>query len=220
VAVATANQNVSSIANWAQYPALSSITYSAGGGTGGLINMAIGRFSTINNTSSITADVVTASTISAFLVNRLNLQTSVVNDTGATVTLVAAAAQVLETTTPSFSFVSGGTYLITIPFSASYSSPTFQGANVEGDIKFFGCSATAFPIISSGVTPGITYTVFNSATSTNSIFGSVTFVAIAQATATEPLQLAAVVVGGLIGVIVNGNINPTAISRIAVVRLT
>ena len=62
VAVATVNQNVSSIANWSQYPALSSITYSGGGGTGGLINMATGTFSTLNaaiaNTSSLTVSSI------------------------------------------------------------------------------------------------------------------------------------------------------------------
>lgn len=215
IAIASAATLTSSITNWAQFPALSSIVYTTTGGTGGLVNMATGQFSTINNTSSINAGAISATTV-----NALNIQTSVAGDIGGSVTLASGTAQVLEPTTATYSFVSGATYLVTIPFGASYNTPTFQGSNVEGDIKFFGCSPTAFPIISSGVTPGTTYTVFNSATSLNAIFGSVTFVATAQATVTESLQLAAVVVGGLTGVIVNGNINPTAISRIAVVRLT
>ena len=65
VALATVNQNVSSIANWAQFPALSSITYSGGGGTGGLINMTTGQFSTINNTSSIQVGTGNFSTLNA-----------------------------------------------------------------------------------------------------------------------------------------------------------
>jgi hypothetical protein len=219
VAVATVNQNVSSIANWATYPALSSIVYSSGGGTGGTINMAAGQFSTINNTSSITAGVITASTVSASVVNALNIQTDTTSATGSTVTISPNSAASLISTGTTFRFVSGGTYLITIPFSASYNTPTFQGANQEGDIKFFGCSASAFPIVSSGLTPGFAYTVFNSATSLNSIFGTVSFVATAAATATEALQIAAVPVGGLIGVVVNATIQPTSISKIAVVRL-
>ena len=215
IAIASAATLTSSITNWASFPALSTIRYTTTGGSGGLINMSAGQFSTINNTSSITAGSISATTV-----NALNIQTSVAADTGSNVNLVAGTAQVLEPTTATYSFVSGATYLATIPFSASYVNPTFQGSNVEGDIKFFGCSPTAFPIVANGVTPGTTYTVFNSATSLNSIFGSVTFVATAQATATESLQVAAVVVGGLTGVTVNANINPTAISRIAVVRLT
>lgn len=219
VAVATVNQNVSSIANWATYPALSSITYTAGGGTGGRINMASGQFSTINNTSSINAGVITGGSISASTVNALNLQTDVTNVTGSNVTISAATASPLVSTGTTFSFVSGGVYLVTIPFASSYTNPTFQGSNAEGDIKYFGCSASAFPIVANGVTPGFAYTVFNSATSLNSIFGSVTFVAIAAATATEALQIAAVPVGGLTGAVVNAQIQPTSISRIAVVRL-
>lgn len=215
IAIASAATLTSSITNWATFPALSTIRYTTSGGTGGTINMSSGQFSTINNTSSITAGKISATTV-----NALNIQTSVTNDTGTSVTLAAGTAQVLESTTPTFSFVSGSTYLVTIPFGAAYSSPSFQGSNVEGDIKFFGCSPTAFPIVANGVTPGTTYTVFNSATSLNSIFGSATFVATAAATATESLSLAAVVVGGLSGVTINASTNPTAISRIAVVRLT
>jgi len=68
VAVATVAQNVSSIANWAQYPALSSITYAGGGGTGGLINMATGTFSTLNapiaNITSLSTGSVNVGAIS------------------------------------------------------------------------------------------------------------------------------------------------------------
>jgi hypothetical protein len=69
VAVATVNQNVSSITNWATYPALSSITYSGGGGSGGLINMSVGNISTLNsltaNLTNISSAVGTISTITA-----------------------------------------------------------------------------------------------------------------------------------------------------------
>lgn len=215
VALTSVTQNVSSVQNWAQFPALSSITYSGGGGTGGLINMATGRFSTINNTSSITAGNISATTV-----NSLNIQTGLSNVTGSSVPVVAATASVLLNTSNTFNFVSGADYLIKVPFAAAYVSPTFQGANVEGCLKFFGCSATAFPIIASGVTPGFSFTVSSAANSFNSIFGEVSFVATASATVTEALQLAVVPVGGLTGATVNATINATALSKIAVIRLT
>ena len=73
VALANVNQNVSSINNWAQFPALSSITYSGGGGTGGLINMATGTFSTINGrTNNLSTLVVSGTTSATGLVTTVN----------------------------------------------------------------------------------------------------------------------------------------------------
>lgn len=51
VAIANVNQNVSSIANWASYPALSTITYSTGGGSGGDIKLNTAAFSTLQVSS-------------------------------------------------------------------------------------------------------------------------------------------------------------------------
>ena len=57
VAVVSATGLTSTIANWSLFPAISSLTYATGGGTGGNINMLTGNISTINslalNVSSI-----------------------------------------------------------------------------------------------------------------------------------------------------------------------
>lgn len=57
VALASVSSATSSIANWASFPALSTITYATGGGTGGNIIMNTGSISTMNaaalNVSSI-----------------------------------------------------------------------------------------------------------------------------------------------------------------------
>ena len=49
IAIASAATLTSSITNWAQFPALSTIRYTTSGGTGGTINMSVGQFSTIQN---------------------------------------------------------------------------------------------------------------------------------------------------------------------------
>jgi hypothetical protein len=73
IALATVNQNVSSIANWATYPALSSIVYSGTGGTGGVINMSVGTFSTINGTTNnLSSLTVTGTTSQTGLVTSVN----------------------------------------------------------------------------------------------------------------------------------------------------
>jgi hypothetical protein len=48
-ALASATGLTSSIANWAQFPALSTIAYTTSGGSGGTINMSVGQFSTLQN---------------------------------------------------------------------------------------------------------------------------------------------------------------------------
>lgn len=48
-AIASAQTLTSSIANWAQFPALSTIAYTTAGGSGGTINMSVGQFSTLQN---------------------------------------------------------------------------------------------------------------------------------------------------------------------------
>jgi hypothetical protein len=48
-AVASAQTLTSSIANWAQFPSLSTISYTTAGGTGGTVNMNVGQFSTLQN---------------------------------------------------------------------------------------------------------------------------------------------------------------------------
>lgn len=58
VAVATVNQNVSSISNWASFPALSTITYSGGGGTANL--------SQVNALTSMSTPQLFASTLNGF----------------------------------------------------------------------------------------------------------------------------------------------------------
>lgn len=89
VAVATINQNVSSIANWAQYPALSSITYASGGGTGGLINMRTGQISSLN----VSSLVVTGG---ASIPNATNVSTTTAYIGGLTVSSINTFAPVVS----------------------------------------------------------------------------------------------------------------------------
>jgi hypothetical protein len=122
VAVATVNQNVSSIANWAQYPALSSITYASGGGTGGSINMNIASFSTLNNLagsiSSLTVSSInglapngggSGNVTQVNTANTYNYSTSNANTVTQTPTQVAGVATGL------FNIVNGAQYLVSCP---------------------------------------------------------------------------------------------------------
>ena len=179
-----------------------------------------GAISTIGNyvgLGNIVGSNITASgTISALTVNTLNTITSATLVSGVNTNVSNGTASVLNATSNTFSFVNGATYMVNVPFGASISAPTFQGGATTGDLKFFGCSATAFPIISNGVSPGFSFRCDSNA---QSVFGSIQFVAVAQATATEAVQIAGVPVGGLATATVNCQINTTALSRISITRI-
>ena len=122
VAVATVNQNVSSIANWAQYPALSSITYASGGGTGGSINMNIGSFSTLNNLAGSISSL-TVSSINGQVPNgggsgnvtQVNTANSYNYSTSNAGTVTQTPTQVAGVATGLFNIVNGAQYLVSCP---------------------------------------------------------------------------------------------------------
>ena len=62
VAVATVNQNVSSISNWATYPALSTINYGSGGG---VINMATANMTALNALNLISSAAQNVSSVNS-----------------------------------------------------------------------------------------------------------------------------------------------------------
>ena len=181
---------------------------------------------TVSATGAVSGATVTATgavsgdTVSATTVNKLNKQLQLgLSVSPAPVSANPTTAQLLVNTPSSFAFVSGGVYQIDIPVSFTYDTPTFTGVNTAGTIKIFGYSSSAFPVIATGVTPGFSFTVASTYTSTNSFFGVLRFTAVASATTTEPLSIAVITVGGLLSANVVGQINPTTLSQIAVVRI-
>ena len=176
-----------------------------------------GTFTATNLTAT---GAVSGDTVSATTVNKLNKQLQLgLSVSPAPVSANPTTAQLLVNTPSSFAFVSGGVYQIDIPVSFTYDTPTFTGVNTAGTIKIFGYSSSAFPVIATGVTPGLSFTVASTYTSSNSFFGVLRFTAIASATTTEPLNIAVIAVGGLLSANVVGQINPTTLSQIAVVRI-
>lgn len=166
-----------------------------------------------------TGNLTVTGSISATVVNALKNTLGGTTVGGNAVNLVAGTAQVLNTTTDTFSFISGGTYLVSCPFSAVVTSQVYSGSATTGELKFFGCSATAFPLITNGVTPGYSYRVLQADTGSNSLFGIVQFIATAQATVTEGVRVAGVPVGALASATVTTSIQPSALNKIAVVRI-
>lgn len=92
VALTSVNQNVSTVQNWAQYPALSSITYTTSGGTGGAINLGSAVFSTlttvqtaalstitVSGTAGVTGLLTTANHTNTGLLSTLGCQVSTLN---------------------------------------------------------------------------------------------------------------------------------------------
>jgi hypothetical protein len=182
----------------------------------------IGNFVGLGNItgSNITASgTMLANSISAVNVNTLNTVLNTTTVSGNNITISNGTATVLNATSNSFSFVNGATYIVSVPFGASLTTANFAPPATTGDVKFFGCSATAFPIVASGNTPGLSVRCDSN---NQSVFNTVQFVATAQATATEPIRIAGVPVGGLSNVVANlsimpggGTINAVNVSRIA-----
>jgi len=132
VAVATVNQNVSSIANWAQYPAVSSITFATGGGSGGAITMNTGNFSTLNVSS----------------INGVLPQGSVYVDgnlysSGGDISLTTSNVTVLVSTAASYTFVNGHAYTFASPTTltpVSYTGTGYFRLGIEPTTVFGGNS--------------------------------------------------------------------------------
>jgi hypothetical protein len=119
VAVASAQTLTSSIANWAQFTALSSITYTTAGGTGGTINMNLGQFSTLNNLAG------SISTLSVSSINGYNANSSggVIVDatnrysysTSNAAITTTSPVQVAGVATGLYTLVVGKQYMISVP---------------------------------------------------------------------------------------------------------
>jgi hypothetical protein len=125
VAVATVNQNVSSIANWATYPALSTITAGSGGG---VINMATGNFTTLNTLGAGSISSLNVSSINGINANaaggsQINATNQYTYSTSNTV-LTTSPAQVAGVATGIFNIISGKQYYITCPISGYIGTPT------------------------------------------------------------------------------------------------
>ena len=188
--------------------------------TGAVSGASVSATGAVSGATVSATGAVSGATVSATTVNSLNKTLDLGTSFSPTpVSANASTAQLLVTTSSTFSFVSGGVYQIDVPFAATFNTPTFSGANTAGTLKFFGYSSSAFPIITSGVTPGYSFTVASTYTSTNSFFGIIRFTAVASATVTEALNVAVIAAGGLLTASVTGQINPTSLSQIAVVRI-
>jgi hypothetical protein len=118
VALASATGLTSSIANWASFPALSSIVYTTSGGTGGTINMSIGQFSTLNNL----AGSISSLNVSSINGYNANSQGGTVIDATNTYTYSTSNAtpttspvQVAGVATGLYTLVIGKKYMISVP---------------------------------------------------------------------------------------------------------
>jgi hypothetical protein len=125
VAVASAQTLTSSIANWAQFTALSSITYTTAGGTGGTLNMNLGQFSTLQNLAG------SISTLSVSSINGVNA-----NATGGTIidasntysfstsnaTPQTSPQQVAGVASGLYTLVTGKRYMLSVPVTGQIGS--------------------------------------------------------------------------------------------------
>ena len=125
VAVATVNQNVSSIANWATYPALSTINTGSGGG---VINMTTGNFTTLNTFGSGSVSSLNVSSINGVNANASGgAQINATNEytySTSNLVLTTSPAQVAGVATGLFNIVSGKKYYISCPISGYIGTPT------------------------------------------------------------------------------------------------
>jgi hypothetical protein len=125
VAVASAQTLTSSIANWAQFPALSSLTYTTAGGTGGLVNMSIGQFSTLQNS------IGSISSLNVSSINGVNANATggqIINSSNQYSFSTSNAApqtspqQVAGVANGLFTLVTGKQYLLSVPVSGQLGS--------------------------------------------------------------------------------------------------
>lgn len=88
VALASVSSATSSIANWASFPALSTITYATGGGTGGNIIMNTGSISTMNTAALNVSSINGVNTVANSGVSKvMTTGTTVMNAVGGSQTL-------------------------------------------------------------------------------------------------------------------------------------
>lgn len=123
VAVATVNQNVSSIANWATYPALSTINSGSGGG---VINMTTGNFTTLTTFGSGSVSSLTVSSINGVNANAtggqiINASNQYTFSTSNAVPQTSPQ-QVAGVANGLFTLVTGKQYLLSVPVSGQVGS--------------------------------------------------------------------------------------------------
>jgi len=134
VVVASANQ--SNVANWSQFPAISTIAYTTSGGSGGLINMNVGQFSTLQN------QLGSISSLNVSSINGYNA-----NSTGGTIVdqthqYVYSTSNVSNiTTSPQalagvtnglYTLVAGKQYFVSVPLTGYNADPTETSALYAG----------------------------------------------------------------------------------------
>jgi len=231
VAVATVNQNVSSIANWATYPALSSITYAGGGGSGGLINMATGVFSTLNasaanissiSTSSLVAPVGNFTSISTGTVTALVSNSAVINTSSISASTITSvngnmftfATPTANISTLNVSSINGALPVVSLGNWAqlpALSTITYSGGGgrinmLNGSISTLNSAAlTASSIV--GNTAGLT----SGSISTINSFGLTTSSIVATGGSISTLNSAALTVSSINGVAATQSVGAYAV---------
>ena len=118
IAIASAATLTSSITNWAQFRALSTISYTTSGGSGGTVNMNVGQFSTLQNL----AGSISSLTVSS--INGVNANASggtVIDSTNrytystSNATPTTSPVQVAGVANGLYSLVVGKQYQIAVP---------------------------------------------------------------------------------------------------------
>jgi hypothetical protein len=118
IAIASAATLTSSITNWARFPALSTISYTTSGGSGGTVNMSIGQFSTLQNL----AGSISSLTVSSINGYNANSSGGVIIDASNTYTYSTSNAT--PTTSPTqvagvanglYTLVTGNKYYLSVP---------------------------------------------------------------------------------------------------------
>lgn len=147
VALASATGLTSSIANWAQFPALSSIVYTTAGGSGGTINMNVGQFSTLQNLSG------SISTLNVSSINGYNANSSggSVVDTATTYFYSTSNAPSISTTPTQvagaasglYTLVVGKKYNVTVPLAGYLGS---SAGILYASVSLGTASGLSFPV--------------------------------------------------------------------------
>jgi hypothetical protein len=155
VVIASANQ--SNVANWSQFPALSTIAYTTSGGTGGLINMNVGQFSTLQNQlGSISS--LNVSSINGY---NANSQGGTIIDTTHNYVVSTSNVSQFTASPQAFAGVTNGLYTLTTGKQYMVTA-TLNGYNAD----FSDAGSQLYAAVSLGSASGITFpTVFDSATS-------------------------------------------------------
>jgi hypothetical protein len=136
IALASASGLTSSITNWASFPALSTIAYTTSGGSGGLINMNVGQFSTLQN------QLGSISSLNVSSINGYNANSSggtivdtthqYVYSTSNVSNITATPAAVAGVTNGLYTLVTGKQYLVQVPLTGYNADPTGTSALYAG----------------------------------------------------------------------------------------